>query len=648
MGNAATLDEMECAALTGLLSLTDVDIAYNARRGNGSWTISNQIGLLGDVAGFSIPDVQVPYGKNLDLGQAVCYDDTGEFGEGLAETLEGLGLGALYGVPVMREDRCVASLAIGSQTSRLFSERDRALVRLFTLYMSVLIRKRELAAAFENLAEQVPVIVFRADPSGSADWYNRRWFEYTGQNHEEAAGWGWQTAYHPIDFQTVIVEWSRALKTGEPIEIEFRLRRYDGVFRWHIARVEPLRSDSGTILDWYGTLIDVEDQKQALERTKRIAETLQIAFLPRNLPQRADLRVDAHYSSAETDALVGGDWYDAFELPSGCLCFSIGDVAGHGLAASLAVGNLRQAIFSAALRFDDPASILFEVNEILCLQQPGVFVTALVGIVDSDSGHVRYASAGHPPPVVAYEAGTPAAVLPHGGLPLGVVKGLVLSTYTVPIRPEMVVALYTDGMTEYARDVIVGEKKLCEVISMLVGNVGIAQPAKGVFDSVLGSKPQADDAALLLLQFCRHDALLPVEFFAQTKHWRFHASDARAANAMRIEVGEYLRRLCGDTEDAYSCEVIVGELLANTVEHAPGLVHLAIEWNGGHPMLVVRDSGPGLKRMIATLPDQMSEGGRGLFLVETLSVGMTITEASDGGAELRVELPVVGRLSGWG
>ena len=196
MGNAATLDEMECAALTGLLSLTDVDIAYNARRGNGSWTISNQIGLLGDVAGFSIPDVQVPYGKNLDLGQAVCYDDTGEFGEGLAETLEGLGLGALYGVPVMREDRCVASLAIGSQTSRLFSERDRALVRLFTLYMSVLIRKRELAAAFENLAEQVPVIVFRADPSGSADWYNRRWFEYTGQNHEEAAGWGWQTAYH--------------------------------------------------------------------------------------------------------------------------------------------------------------------------------------------------------------------------------------------------------------------------------------------------------------------------------------------------------------------------------------------------------------------------------------------------------------------
>lgn len=647
MGNAATLDEIERAALNGLYSLTDVDIAYNARRKDGSWTISNQIGLRGDVQGFSIPDVQVPYAKNLDLGQAICFDVSGEIGDGLAEELKGLGLGALYGVPVMRGDRCIAALAIGSRSSHLFSERDRALVQLFTLHISVLMRKRELAAAFENLAQQVPVIVFRADPTGWAAWYNRRWFEYTGQTPEEAAGWGWQTAYHPVDFQTVIVEWTHALKTGQPIEIEFRLRRHDGVFRWHIARVEPLRNDSGTILDWYGTLIDVDDQKQALEKTKRIAETLQIAFLPRHLPQRSNLRLEAHYASAEKDSLVGGDWYDAFELPNGRLCFSIGDVAGHGLAASLAVGKLRQAIFSAALRLDDPASILLEVNEILCLQQPGVFVTALVGIVDLKSGHLQYASAGHPPPLVAYEAGTAATVFPNGGLPLGVIDNLMLSTFTVQIREEMVVALYTDGVTEYARDAIAGEKKLCDAISMLVGNAAIAQPAKVIFDFVLGSKPHADDAALLLLQFCIQDASLPTDFFAQTKHWRFHASDAHAAHVMRIEVGDYLRRLCGDTEDAFTCEVIVGELLANTVEHAPGLVHMAVEWNGQHPVLVVRDSGPGLQRKVAALPYQMSEDGRGLFLVETLSVGMTVTEAADGGAELRVRLPVIGRLSEW-
>ena len=92
MGNAATLDEIEGAALTGLFSLTDVDIAYNARREDGSWTISNQIGLRGDVQGFSIPDVQVPYAKNLDLGQAICFDVSGEISDGLAEELKGLGL----------------------------------------------------------------------------------------------------------------------------------------------------------------------------------------------------------------------------------------------------------------------------------------------------------------------------------------------------------------------------------------------------------------------------------------------------------------------------------------------------------------------------------------------------------------------------
>jgi PAS domain S-box-containing protein len=645
MGNATTLDEIENAALAGLLALTDVKIGYYARCEFGFWTIRNQVGLIGDVQGFAIPEADVPYAKSLNRGEAICYDDTGEIGDGLAETLASLGLGALFGAPVMRETRCVGALAIGCRTSWLFSERDRALVRLFTLHMSALIRKRELTQAFENLAQSVPVIVFQADPTGWADWYNRRWHDYTGLTPEESAGWGWQTAYHPVDFQRVIVAWPHALKTGTAIEIEFRLRRYDGVYRWHIARVEPVRNDNGAIINWYGTLIDIEDQKQSLERTKRVAEALQTAFLPQTLPQRRNLRVMAHYVSAEQDALVGGDWYDAFELPAGQLCVSIGDVAGHGLAASLAVGNLRQAIFSAALRIDDPAAILREVNTILCLQEPGLFVTALVGIVDVDAGSLRYASAGHPPPILAHEAGQAAMLLPTGGLPLGVVEDLVLSAYTVPIRQDTVVALYTDGMTEYARDAVAGENKLRDVVSMLVGNVSIDKPAKLVFDLTLGSKQLSDDAALLLLQFSSNEAMVRSDVFARTKHWRFHASDARAAHVMRVEVGDYLRGLCGDHEDAYACEVIVGELLANTVEHAPGHVHMIVEWNGTHPVLVVRDSGPGWEKRDASLPDPMSEGSRGLFLVEALSVGMTIGRSPEGGTELRVPLPATGRWS---
>ena len=197
----------------------------------------------------------------------------------------------------------------------------------------------------------------------------------------------------------------------------------------------------------------------------------------------------------------------------------------------------------------------------------------------------------------------------------------------------MVAALYTDGVTEYARDAIAGEEKLCDAIAMLVGNAAIAQPAKVIFDFVLGSKPHADDAAMLFLQFCIQDASLPADSFAQTKYWRFHTSDAHAAHVLRIEVGDYLRRLCGDTEDTFTCELIVDELLANTVEHAPGLVRMAVGWNGQHPVLVVRDNEPGLQRKVGVLPYYMSDGGRGLFLVDALSVGMTVLEAADGGAE---------------
>jgi anti-sigma regulatory factor (Ser/Thr protein kinase) len=99
-----------------------------------------------------------------------------------------------------------------------------------------------------------------------------------------------------------------------------------------------------------------------------------------------------------------------------------------------------------------------------------------------------------------------------------------------------------------------------------------------------------------------------------------HASDAKAAHVARIEVGEFLRTTCGDTEEAFQSELIIGELLANTVEHAPGLVHLIFEWTGDSYTLTVRDSWPGFESIASELPsDIMSEGNRGLFIIGALA-----------------------------
>jgi len=640
MARATTLDEIEAAALSGLLELIDVTIAYTARRENTVWTFSRQVGLSGDIAGVSIPEEHVPYAEALRAGETLCYESPDGMGAELARSLAAVGLGSLYAVPIMKGGVCVGVLAIGRAEASRFSARDRALVRLFTSNLSALLDKRDLVQSLEALAESVPAIVLRTEPSGWINWYNHRWYSFTGQTREEAAGWGWQTAHHPEDFLRVMEEWPKALATGQPIEIEFRLRRYDGVFHWHLARVEPVRDDQGTILSWYGTVVDIEAQKQALERTKRVADTLQDAFLPATLPQRDGMRLDATYASAEQDALVGGDWYDAFELADGRLIFSIGDVAGHGIAASMAVGKLRQSIFMLARHVDDPAEILVEVDRVLRIQDPGVFVTALVGVVDRRSTQMRYATAGHPPPIVAYRREGPAVVLPSGGPPLGVATELKLETHAVPIETDMVAVFYTDGVTEFARDAIAGEARLCAQIPLLVGDTSVARPARALYEAVLDGAVPQDDAAVLVLQFSTvdaaavHDEPLPLQ-----KQWRFHASDAQAAHVARREVGAYLAETCGETEATLTSELIIGELLANTVEHAPGLVHLTLEWTGETFVLVVRDSGPGLESAQANLPDVWHEGSRGLFLVHALAASVTVAESPAGGAELRVVLP---------
>ncbi len=639
MGRASSLQEISAAALTGLTALAHTPIAYTARLEAGVWTIVGHVGLDGDVAGVAVPEAEAPHYAALREGRTLCYEDAASMGPDLAARLDAVGLRALYAAPMMKDDECVGAVAIGAPTETTFTPRQRALTQLFAAHLSNLVTKRELLHSLEILAESVPVIVLRTEPSGWINWYNRRWYEYTGQTREEAAGWGWQTAHHPEDLLRVMEEWPKALATGAPIEIEFRLKRYDGEYRWHLANVDPVRDDHGTIVGWYGSVVDIEAQKDALERTKRVADALQEAFLPTALPSRPDLRLDAMYVSAEEDARVGGDWYDAFDLPDGRMVFSIGDVGGHGLSASITVGKLRQGVYYLSRLIDDPALILAELNRGLREQEPDTYVTAIVGMIERDGKTIRYASAGHPPPVLARRAGEPAVDLPTGGPPLGVLAQPAIPVRTIAVEPDMVLALYTDGMTEFGRDAVAGEARLRAAVGDLVGTRW-ARPAKVAYDTILDGQLPQDDAALLVLQFAQVDAIDPERPEGDTKQWRFHASDAKAVHVARREMGAFLRRSYGSEEAAFESELIVGELLANTVEHAPGLVHMTITRENGDHVLVVRDSGPGMAAFVATLPeDPMQEGQRGLFLVGSLSARVTVERSPQGGAELRVVLP---------
>lgn len=116
---------------------------------------------------------------------------------------------------------------------------------------------------YRSLAEAVPHIIWTARPDGQVDYFNQRWFEYTGVPSEQAAG-SWERAVHADDLQSCQRAWQDSLRSGQMFEAECRLRQAaDGAFRWHLCRAVPESGTGGQIISWLGTFTDIEDQKRA-------------------------------------------------------------------------------------------------------------------------------------------------------------------------------------------------------------------------------------------------------------------------------------------------------------------------------------------------------------------------------------------------
>ncbi|HEX6984605.1 MAG TPA: PAS domain-containing protein, partial [Planctomycetaceae bacterium] len=126
---------------------------------------------------------------------------------------------------------------------------------------------------FRTLAEAVPQIVWVTRPDGWHEFYNGRWYEYTGLTPDESIGHGWNVPLHPDDRQRSIDRWKLACDTGEPYEIEYRFRRRDGVYRWFLGRALPVRDAAGAIVRWFGTCTDIDDAKRTEEQLRRNHDT---------------------------------------------------------------------------------------------------------------------------------------------------------------------------------------------------------------------------------------------------------------------------------------------------------------------------------------------------------------------------------------
>jgi formate hydrogenlyase transcriptional activator len=113
------------------------------------------------------------------------------------------------------------------------------------------------------VVDTIPTLAWSARSDGSADFFNQRWLDYTGLSAEQARDWGWTVALHSDDLGGLVDYWRSVLASGEPGEIEGRLRRFDGVYRWFLFRATPWFDNEGRVVKWFGTNTDIEDRKRA-------------------------------------------------------------------------------------------------------------------------------------------------------------------------------------------------------------------------------------------------------------------------------------------------------------------------------------------------------------------------------------------------
>ncbi|MEV0808010.1 SpoIIE family protein phosphatase [Micromonospora sp. NPDC050200] len=359
---------------------------------------------------------------------------------------------------------------------------------------------------------------------------------------------------------------------------------------------------------------------QAAERARRFetqhgtAQLLQRSMLPERLPALPQLRIAARYDPGVDGNAAGGDFYDAFLLPTGDLGVVLGDVAGHDVQAAARMGQVRAALRALALTDPRPDAVLAGLDRLVASlgTETGtqeLFVTVVFGVVDANRGEITLASAGHPPPLVRRGPPDGSATASFVELPTGAPLGLGCRprTATLPFHPGDTLLLYSDGVVERRRQ------------SLTAGLDGLARAVAGAASgdpralcavatgAVAGATE--DDVAVLAvehaLQPSRSASMeMPAEPTApsRVRHWMTaQLTEWRVPDAV---IGAAV--LC------------TSELTTNALLHAGTAARVEIDLSPERLLVSVADSGT-RGTVTRAQTDTLSSRGRGLGLIEQLS-----------------------------
>ena len=361
-------------------------------------------------------------------------------------------------------------------------------------------------------------------------------------------------------------------------------------------------------------------QATLFTRQRDVARKLQSSFLPSSLPHTDQLAFEGVYVAAVDDLMIGGDWYDAFPNKDGGYGFSIGDIEGHGLESAVVMGKMRQTLNTLAFAGLDPVHALAIADGVLEREHSGTFATAFAARYEHRNGMLEYANAGHPSPFVRDRNGV-VRQLACADVPVGLGDLRERSAHLERLHEGETLVAFSDGLIEFTRDILAGERRVAEALAHPAFRT-CSEPAKLLRALVLTSSA-ADDVAILALRIGEAEA------------WSFDARDPHEGRRARSEFRRQLSVEEIEPECRMQYEVVFGEIIANVARYTPGLVDVGLYRTGGDVIIAALDRGPGFVWNPGR-PDDDSERGRGLFLIDALAARVRMEYIAGFGSYLEV------------
>ena len=380
--------------------------------------------------------------------------------------------------------------------------------------------------------------------------------------------------------------------------------------------------------------------RQRFEQELEVAKLIQQNFLPKQLPELSGWQVAAYYRPARE---VGGDFYDVIPLPGGKVGFVVGDVTDKGVPAALVMAATRSVLRASAQRLVDPGETLERVNEHLCPDMPEkMFVTCLYGVLDPETGHFRFANAGHDLPYVKTAEGS--EELRARGMPLGLMPGMPYEEKETVLQPGDSLLLHSDGVVEaHSPDhEMFGFPRLKQCVADYPGGGELIDRVLSDLHAHTGpDAEQEDDITMVVLQRSPGAAHLvngavPADVLAE-----FEVQSAEGNERLAIaRVSEAVAGLGIADSRLERLKTAVGEATMNAMEHGSGYredrpVSVRVLTGDGRVRVQITDLGGAPPEKEHEIPDLEAklEGlqrprGWGLFLIENM-VDET-RETSDG------------------